>query len=232
MWEETIGFSLPNAFNNIWIQNNFGQKYFKVEIRNVLNILHFVEAGRGTEDLCEHHHWEADSWECLFPETAAIWCGLLLAGSNTWSTWKDLGELEGRQRKRWKGLAAQTRGNFQAVWTEVEDFQSHYLILQLPMAALCSHIGMCMSQEVQLDQKCFFVPSCAEKHCEANILQSDKSFMTGHIFCSCFLFLACILIERPLCELGEWLILASNYRKRIRLESQDLVFRQLPCINK
>lgn len=119
------------------------------------------------------------------------------------------------------------------MWTEVEDFQSHYLILQLPMAALCSHIEMCMSQEVQLDQKCFFVPSCAEKHCEANILQSDKSFMTGHIFCSCFLFLACILIERLLCELGEWLILASvsNYRKRIRLESQDLVFRQLPCIN-
>lgn len=107
-------------------------------------------------------------------------------------------------------------------------FSSQDVFSRLPVAAPCSHTGMSMSQGVWLAQKGFFGPACSKKHCEASILHSDKSFMTRYAFCNCFWLPACILIDRPLCELGEWLVLASvnNYtRRRIRVDSYDLVFR-------
>lgn len=83
-------------------------------------------------------------------------------------------------------------------------FSSQDLFSLLLVVALCSHTGMCMSQEVWLAQKGFFGPACSKKHFEACILHSDNSFMTRHAFCSCFWLSASILIDRPLCKLGEW----------------------------
>lgn len=106
-------------------------------ITNVLNLAHFVRAGRRTEDLCKNYCWGADSWEHLFQESAAIWCGLLLAGSNTQSTRKDLGELKERQNKRAEDLQHRLQ-NLHTTWTEAEDF--HHIILS-PDSLFT---GMCM----------------------------------------------------------------------------------------
>lgn len=149
------------------------------------------------------------------------------------SAWKDLRRTGRKPTEMSQKICSKIPGEFAGHVGRSCRFSSQDFFSWLPVAALCNHTGKCVSWVVRIAQKCFFGAACGKKHCEASILQSDKSFMTWHKFCSCFWLSAFILTDRPPRELGEWLVLASvtNYTRR-RIDKYNLVFRPLPCDNK
>lgn len=173
MRQETTASSLPSALHNFWTSQTV---LVKIKLRWRLQTywtLLFCERWQWNWRPVWVSQWGAGSCESLFQEAAAVWHGLLFTGLNMQSTWKDLGELEERQWKWVRGLAAKKQENLLAMWAEAADFHHGMFLLTAG--------DTYMSQAVWLAQKGFFGPAYGKKDCEAGILQSDKSFMTRHV---------------------------------------------------
>lgn len=232
MRQETTASSLPSALHNFWTSQTVLVKIkWRWRLQTYWTLL-FCESWQWNWRPVWVSQWGAGSCESLFQEAAAVWHGLLFTGLNMQSTWKDLGELEERQWKWVRGLAAKTQENLLAMWAEAPDFHHGMFLLTAGGCSVQPHRHIYVPSSTAGPERLLW-PCLWQKRLWSWYFA--VWFMTRHVFCSCFWLSACILSHRPLCKLGEWLVLVSvhNYtRRKIRVDSYDLVFRQLPCNNK